>query len=259
MADSNKRPLPTWIPIILSSLTKVIAIVTFIVTVNPWAPVGVVTPTVGVAIVRGIDPTFPGEPKPGEGVGIGPYPSDHLVVPLEWRNDTGSSLSFHQPILILHKLNQNGEDTEDELKFYMINELPDLSSDTLESISRKPMGFSNTVYVQPHSIVKSVALFRVEGWASENLCFRFHQGATYRVEIEYRRVPDTLIWHGNPRTDTLIERLTMPETANWLSPYGEGQSIGWDFYSLQPGGRATSDEPIPEDTRKHYTETQPCL
>jgi hypothetical protein len=258
MADSEKRSLPTWMPIMLSTFTTVIAIVTFVVTVNPWAPVGPVTPPVGVAIVRGIDPHFAGEPRPGEGVSVGLWPSDHLVVPLEWRNDTGSALLIQQPTLILHKINRSGQATGDQVNFFMINELADTNAGTLVNINKEPLTYSNTVYVQPHSIVRSVTLFRVEDWAGRNRCFRFHQGESYRVEIQYRRVPDAPIWHQNPKTETLIERLTMLESVNWLSPYGEGSSMGWDFFTLLPGSRAANGMLIPEKTEKYYTEPPEC-
>jgi hypothetical protein len=120
--------------------------------------------------------------------------------------------------------------------------------------------------LDPHSVTQSYLVFRVADWEGKNQCFRFHEGQRYSVALEYTRIPDSpllgLMYKALGRQDTrsknLVERLTIQDTANWISPYGRGKSIGWDFYSLLPGARATSDQHIPEDTKKHYTEPPEC-
>jgi hypothetical protein len=220
----------------------------------------------GYAIVRGVDPAFEGEPKPGEGVGVGPWPSDHVVLPMEWSNSSGSSELVRDPVLIFSELDQNGEPTGRKIEFFLVGELPEISATAFNNINEKPYTFTNTLVLDPHSVSQRFLVFRVEDWEGKNHCFRFHQGQRYSVSIEFNRVPESpilgllyrVLGRYGTRSKDLVEDLKILETANWITPYGEGKSIGWDYFALLPGSRATSNKPVPEDTQKHYAEPQEC-
>jgi hypothetical protein len=235
------------------------------------SPMGEVTPIQpsGYAIVRGIDPAFEGEPEPGEGLGVGPYPSDHVILPIEWANSSGSSVLVKSPVLVLHALDQDGNPTGDERRFFMVGDFPEMSAEVLNDVNSKPHTFKNSVVLEPHSVLQSMAVFRVERWENENECFRFIPGQRYRVDAEYQRVPEdpkqAAWWRlrrvgtEQKRTEVLVERLVIQTTADFISPYGQGESIGWDFYSLLPGSRSTRDEtPLRGDPEHRYSEKPPC-
>jgi len=255
---------PHWIAV----AAFVVGVFSFLYTAYENSTIGEVTPLElsGYAIVRGVDPSFKGEPKPGEGVGVGPWPSDHVVVPMEWRNSSGSSELVTDPELVFSELGRDDEPTGDKIKFFLVGELPEISPTVLNNINAKPYSFTNTLTIDPHSVLQSFLVFRVEGWDDKNRCFRFHQGQKYQVSIEYRRVPENtllsiiygVLGRSGVRSEDLVEKLMVLDTANWMSPYGRGKSIGWDFYSLLPGARATSDQRVPEDTKKHYAEPPEC-
>lgn len=259
---------PHWVAIaalVISSLTTVWTIGWTIY----WSTsLGEVTPLEpsGYAIVRGVDPSFEGEPKPGEGVGVGPWPSDHIVLPIEWKNSSGSSALVRDPVLVFSEVGQNEASTNGEIRFFLVGELPEISPTVLNNINEKPYTFTNTIALEPHSVSQTFLVFRVEDWDDENNCFRFHQGQKFSVTMEFRREPENWLLgifykvtgRSGIRTEDLVDKLTVLVTANWISPYGKGESVGWDFYSLLPGARATSNEPLAETTHKYYSETTKC-
>jgi hypothetical protein len=201
---------------------------------------------------------------------VGPYPSDHVVLPLEWSNSSGSSVLVKNPVLVLRALGQDGEPTGEERRFFMAGEFPDMSAEVLNNANSKPHTFKNSLILQPHTVSQSMAVFRVEGWDREpNECFRFRPGERYRVGVEFQRIPEdpkqaawwrvTGAGSETKREMTLVERLTLQTTADFLSPYGRGESIGWDFYSLLPGSRSTRDYIPPRGDPEHrYSEAPPC-
>jgi len=239
------------------------------------SPMGDVRPLEpsGYAIIRGIDPTFEGEAKQGEGLGVGPFPSDHVVLPLEWANNSGSSILVKEPMLVFHRLDRSGKPTGDELRFFLVGEFPEMSAQVFNNVNTKPHTFKNSIVIEPHTVLQTVSVFRIEGWFKEpNQCFRFIPGQSYQVEIKFLRVPEdpkvsawwriTGVGTGRERSVPLIERLTIQTNVDFLNVYGptqEGESIGWDFFSLLPGSRSTQGGSPPRGVLEHrYSEEPPC-
>ncbi len=241
------------------------------------SPIGDVRPIApsGYAIIRGLDPTFEGEPGPREGLGVGPYPSDHIVLPLEWANNSGSSILVKEPVLILHALGRNGEPTGSTYKFFLVGEFPEMSAEVFSDANTEPHTFKNSLIIEPHTVLQSVAVFRVARWWSgqPNECLRFIPGDSYRVEVRYLRIPEdpkvSTWWKirgvgtAKQRKVDLIERLTIQTNVDFLNVYGParpGENIGWDFFSLLPGSRSTQDGPVRRaDPRSRFEEESPCL
>jgi hypothetical protein len=239
---------------------------------SPIGDVSALEPS-GYAIVRGIDPTFEGEPGPREGLGVGPYPSDHVVMPLEWANNSGSSILVKDPVLVFDPLGRDGPPAGDEIEFFLVGEFPEMSAQVFNGVNTKPHTFKNSLVIEPHTVIQSISVFRIEGWFEEpNQCFRFIPGQRYRVEIRYLRIPEdpkvsawwrlTGLRSERERTLTLVEQMTIQTTVDYLNVYGptkEGESIGWDFYSLLPGSRSLQgDTPPRADADDRYSEEYPC-
>ena len=102
-----------------------------------------------------------------------------------------------------------------------------------------------------------------------NDCFRFTPGERYQVELEFNRIPEdpqqSLWWRltgkglETKRNVPLLDNLTIQTSADFISPYGKGKSIGWDYFSLLPGSRSTqSDTPPRGDPEYRYSEESPC-
>ena len=223
---------------------------------SPAGEVKVVEPLTGYALVRGIDPG-------GEG-GAFAISSDHIVLPLEWSNGTGSPVLIKSPSLRLSELGENGEPNGKQLKFFLVGELPEMSVPVLSNLDKNPPNFTNSVVVEPHSVKPTVAVFRVHNW-DEHDCLRFHQGQNYKVVLEYRRIPqdprDGLFGlriggsEDGPQPQPLVENLPILESANYLSVYG-----GWDYFSLLPGSRASEAiaKKLEEDDTKNYIDLKKC-
>jgi hypothetical protein len=231
--------------------------------------VEVIEPLSGYAIVRGIDPTYPGEPEKGQGVGVGPWPSDHIVLPLEWSNGTGTPVLIKQPVLVLTELSQNGEPIR--RKFFLVGEFDEASTTVFNDVNKKPPSFTNSLVLDPHSVLQGVFVFRINKWDTRNLCFRFHQGQRYEVDLLFDRHPQDLrvqwgwwvlgwLTSGSKTesvTQQIADDLPILTTANWISPYGKG-NVGWDFVSLLPGSRAARSQGLNEDATKHFIEADVC-
>jgi hypothetical protein len=186
---------------------------------------------------------------------------------LEWENNTGTTILIRDPRLTFHELELDGEPTGDELRFYAVDRLPGLSSEVLQTMQSNPATtgsvFPTSILVEPHSVAQSVLVFRVEGWFKPpNQCFRFIPGQSYRVDIQYTRFPEPPIWHKNPLTKTLVERLPIQTNVDFLNVYGPthgGENSGWDYVSLRPGTRSMQGGTVPRVAPEHrYNEEPPC-
>jgi hypothetical protein len=152
---------------------------------SPAGEVKVVLPLSGYALVRGIDP---------EGAQMGPWSPDHIVLPLEWSNGTGSPVLIKSPSLLLRELGENEKPTGKVLKFFLVGELPEASIMVSDNLNTRPHTFTNSVVVEPHSVKQTVSVFRVNNWDDENKCLRFHQGQNYKVALDYARIPQEPTW-----------------------------------------------------------------
>jgi hypothetical protein len=234
------------VALFLGLLSTLLAITSTGITLYRTSTAGkveVVEPLSGYALVRGINPG-------GEG-GAFAISSDHIVLPLEWSNGTGSPVLIKSPSLRLSELGENGK----QLKFFLVGELPEMSITVFDNLSERPPTFTNSVVVEPHSVKPTVSVFRVNNW-DEHQCLRFHQGQNFKVVLEYRRIPQEPrvrlpSWLGGsedePKSQLLVDNLPILKSANRLSPY-----VGWDYYSLLPGSRASGAKDLPEDATMHY-------
>jgi hypothetical protein len=251
---------------IFSTLLSIASTVFTFYRTSPAGEVKVVKPLSGYALVRGINP---------EGVQMGPWSPDHIVLPLEWSNGTGSPVLIKSPRLLLSELGENGKPTGEQLEFFLVGELPEASimvSDNLNTIAHN---FTNSIVVEPHSVKQSVSVFRVNNWDAENKCLRFHQGQNYQVALDYDRIPQDptvslidkwlkwLKWlpilgsRGETTPQPLVDNLPILESANDLSLYGEDY-LGWDYYSLLPGSRASRAEDLKEVWNKEDGDFADC-
>jgi hypothetical protein len=242
---------------ILSTFLGIVSTVFALYRTSPAGEVKLVLPLSGYAVVRGINP---------EGTQLGPWSPDHIVLPLEWSNGTGTPVLIKSPSLLLRELGENEKPTGKRLKFFLVGELPEASIMVSDNLNTRPHTFTNSVVVEPHSVKQTVSVFRVNNWDGENKCLRFHRGQNYQVALDYERLPRDPTWSLEGSWDgaqPLVHNLPILENANYLSPYGANHLSpdkypGRDYYSLLPGSRASRVKDLDEVEKKYYKEPEKC-
>jgi hypothetical protein len=137
------------------------------------SPIGDVAPLepAGYAVIRGLVVEQ----------GIGSFPSDHLVLPMQWKNTSGRPTIIQRPELILRKVG-GVVDCETELTFTLAGAYPDIST---ESFSRR-YSHNNSFLVEPHSVSLNTLVFHIKSfWEEEGSHFRFDSTDEFRVHIRY--------------------------------------------------------------------------
>ena len=160
--------------IILSIIAIVVSI--FALVVSIWGPINDIiipgdtiplTPA-GFSIVRG-SPNFV-------------FPSDHIVLPLEWYNSWKEKTEIISlPYLVLRKLGSN----ETHI-FFLAGEYPDISAKSF----KESYTIERTFIFPPSTLSKRTLVFRIEKWwdhASMNYEFKFKPRDKYDVSIGFQQ------------------------------------------------------------------------
>lgn len=158
-----------------SIIALIISFGSLIFTLYWTSPIGKVEPLepASYAIIRGM----------GIVQGIGPFPSDHLVFPMEWKNTSGRPVIIKNLKLTLYKLDRDSKASETGLTFTLAGEYPDVST---ESFSKR-YSHKNSFLVEPHSVSLNTLVFHVENYWKENSDFRFNPYDEYRLRIGYTK------------------------------------------------------------------------
>ena len=114
---------------------------TLLFTLSPWGNVHAIEPS-SYAIIRQDTLGSPGIFTTRE----------HLVLPIEWKNNNGSSALISRLVLYVSERNGDGETHE----FNLVKEYPQLSGPAFE----EDYAFRNSLTLEPHSISSRVLSFR---------------------------------------------------------------------------------------------------
>ena len=115
------------------------------------------------------DRLFPGEVRllsalPGYAVyrGVLSFPSDHLVIPITWRNSTNHPVVVSNPRLILTEAGK-------KRTLFMYEEVPEISDTAIQHYRH-----TSSVVLQPQSVSIHIAVFGTEQrWDSKHADYRF--------------------------------------------------------------------------------------
>jgi len=177
----------------------------------------------GFAIIRGIDPA-------GELERVGPFPSDHVVLPLEWTNNSGTSVLIKEVELVFSELGQPGEHASEPHKFFLVGTYDEISAEVLTHANSELHTFKNSLIVQPHETTRNVLVFRESGWGENDTNFRFRAGEKYQVDVEYRHIQKGIIGNKDEsRSENLFCELPMEENVKNLGLYGKNGALAWDY------------------------------
>jgi hypothetical protein len=137
---------------------------------SPFGEIRPLEPS-GYAVIRGMSMEQ----------GIGRFPSDHLVFPMQWKNTSGRPAIIQQPTLILHEISE-GEETGTVLTFTLAGEYTNIST---ESFSKRYV-HKNSFLIDPHSVSLNTLVFHHKYfWRDDNADFRFAAHDEYQVSIKY--------------------------------------------------------------------------
>ncbi len=170
-------------------------------TVQPYKPTG-------YGIIRGLDP----------------FPSDHLVVPLEWENEGGRTVLIRYPRLILRELNSEGKETGKEYRYFLAGEYQDISSASF----REPYSVKRSFTLDPHSLSLRVLVFHVENWWDEKddrYNFKFVSTRSFRVYIDYQK-------NFEQQPTRVLFEMPVFGSADRLNP-DRANGYWWDFWAME--------------------------
>jgi len=134
----------------------------------------------GYSIIRGIDSV--------EGI---MFPSDHIVFPLEWLNESSKAVSISNIKLKLTQVYADGSpynSDENIHTFFLAGTYPEISAGAFA----KFYNVTNSVIIQPHGYTSTVLVFHIDGWYDEHKSqypyaydFEFPADAYYKIEITF--------------------------------------------------------------------------
>jgi hypothetical protein len=156
--------------------------------------------------------------------GVSVFPSDHLVLPMEWENSSGKPIVIRHPYLVLRELDPAGKETGTEYRFLLAGEYPEISSKSfLENHSIK-----RSFTLEPHSLSVKILLFHRDRWWDENssqYSFQFPADTAFRVYIGFQR-------NLEDQPETLLCEIITYKGPDILEYRSEG-SYWWDFWSIE--------------------------
>jgi len=166
----RRKNAPLYISIFLSILSLVVSILVAEIAYLDYIQPGDVRPfpPSGYAIIRG----------------DGSFPSDYLVLPLEWENTSGKSVLIRKPELILHEIDDANNETGTKYRFLLAGEYPEISYTAIQL----PYAYKYSFSIEEHSTIPKVLVFHYERWWDENNSlykFQFKSGQKYRVDIKF--------------------------------------------------------------------------
>lgn len=165
----------------IALVALLISIASFLFTLYLNSAIGEVRPLQlsAYAVIRGM----------GIEQGIGGFPSDHLVLPMQWKNASGGPVVIQQPELILHEV-CDGKETGTQHIFTLAGEYPDIST---QSFSHR-YSHKNSLLVDKKSVSLNTLIFHHKYYWDRNgiqdkvgYAFRFKAEQESRVCIRYSK------------------------------------------------------------------------
>jgi hypothetical protein len=156
--------------------------------------------------------------------GIGSFPSDHLVISIEWENSSGRPVLVRLPYLRLRSLGSGEGQEGKELRFFMAGEYPEISSRSFA----EHYAIGKSFVLEPRSITPKVLVFHIQDWWDEESTyhdFRFSGGDSFHVYIGFDR-------NLAPQGEVPLFTLFIYGAADDLDRAGES-GYWWDFWPLE--------------------------
>lgn len=158
----------------------------------------------------------------------GSFPSDLLVVPINWRNNGARYELIENISLNLTLVEKNGLPIKNNKtiknRWILLGTLKDISGATIENNNR-PYSYLQDLIIQPHSITQTFCVFQIEGYWNKNLPnynFTFnHTCNLWNVDMDF-----TI--DGIPGSGRLFE-LPVYETVDKMKA---SSNYTWDYFQI---------------------------
>jgi len=154
--------------------------------------------------------------------GLFSFPSDHLIVPIEFENSGGKNAIIRFPTLKLY----NVMDGEEHI-FYLAGELDGISTKSFQN--RYGYELKNSFIIEPHSITLKNLVFHIKDWWDENAKnheFKFESQECYIAKISYQV-------NQEPPVENHLAEIPIFESADRLK---SGSDYWWDYWPLNEVG-----------------------
>ena len=200
------------------------------------------------------------------GYAIGEFPSDHLIIPIEWVNRFGQPALVRQPILTLNQIltkeqQDNGVKSKRKI-FYIAGHYPEISVTALE----KPFIQSQSYLIEGHSAKLLNLVFHIKNWYNEDdvdtFYFTFEPQEVYSVKVRFLDADNKchqadLGYFGTYDCDCLILRHGIVKNPKKTYPYKDCQKNErwWDFHPIDLGHE--KGQPPPEKFQHTNFDTRP--
>jgi hypothetical protein len=175
------------------------------------------------------------------------FPSDHLIIQIEWVNDNGPPAIVIQPRLILKKIgNKGNEAKENPLKFFVAGHYSEISDQAL----KRPFIQSQSYLIEGHSAKQFNLVFHIENWYEKTdpdaYCFVFEPQTDYSVTLRF--LDEKNKWHdeelGTINTydvDCFIQRVKNKITDEICKKQTEKKKClkyqrWWDYHPIELNG-----------------------
>jgi hypothetical protein len=150
------------------------------------------------------------------------FPSDYIVLPLEWENTSTNPALIRQPKLVLNELDGNGKETGDNYRFLAAGEYPEISADAFS----KPFVIKDSFIAESHTVTEKILVFHYERWWDTNdklYMFRFKGNQKFSVTIEFQV---------NSESKRQIKLFELPIYLNADQLQINRDKLWWDYFYL---------------------------
>jgi hypothetical protein len=150
--------------------------------------------------------------------GLFSFPSDHLIIPVEFENSGGKNAIIRYPSLKL--LNKNNSKKH---VFYLAGEFDEISTKSFQD--KFGYEIKNSFIILPHSISLKNLVFHIKDWWDENgknYDFKFKSPDCYTVKITYQV-------NQEPFVEKRLTEIPIFGSADRLDPQ---KDYWWDFWPL---------------------------
>jgi hypothetical protein len=199
-------------PLILAGITLItllVSIYSFNAIYDRVSPGEIVTlnPPSGYVIIRGFDN----------------FPSDHIIVPVDWRNSWRQKPEIiRSPYLML----RNSTNT---YKFYFMGELPEFSRKYFSGNHSEELSRSSTFTIQPSSPSTHALVFQIDHYwdnSSPNYWFRFNPRDTFYASIGFER------WNGSHFEHVHENAYFATPIRGYVGSLLDESGNNWDYYAF---------------------------
>lgn len=202
MTDNKQKIIDTIFPHLISTIALIVSVISLFFTYYG----------------------FPGKIEPlkpsGYGIirGIGSFPSDHIVMSMEWRNSGGNPIQIKYVHLHLYELNPDSQETGKKYQFFLNGEYPEVSKKYFPDLCK----FIHSFSIPPKTMLTKVLLFRNDSSSFDTSSlynFRFESNQFFKVNISFDK-------ESKPLEDFFLTYMPIHSEVSKMD------SLKWNYWEL---------------------------